>query len=180
MGIVYPHHPVKLVIGLIGKEALFGKAESLLSKKFGKTDFASKIIDFTFTDYYAQEMGECLQRQFLSFAHPIKPTELARIKLYTNRLEKTKFSERGKRALNIDPGYLTLSKLVLATTKDHQHRIYLGNGIFAEVTLRFRGKSFAKWEWTYPDYYTQDYIRIFNHIRNNLIKKKREKKCLKV
>ncbi len=116
-------------------------------------------------------MGPGLQRQFISFKKPISPLELVRIKLWCNAVEQRRFSSGGKRCVNIDPGYLTLSKLVLATTKDHQHRLYLGKGIFAEVTLRFRDKTFMKWEWTYPDYCTPEYIAIFNHIRNTLLKK---------
>ncbi|MBU4306082.1 MAG: DUF4416 family protein [Candidatus Omnitrophica bacterium] len=170
MGKPTKHEPVKLVIGLIGKAELFNVAEKLLCRRFGALDFESRIIDFTFTDYYEAKMGSGLKRKFLSFQRKIIPDRLPRIKLYTNALEKKYFSLKGKRFLNIDPGYLTLSKLVLATTKDHQHRLYLGKGIFAEITLRFRDKTFRKWEWTYPDYCTEEYIAIFNHIRNTFLR----------
>ncbi len=169
MGIIIKHAPVKLIIGLIGRQSSFSKAEKILSGKFGKIDFASKVLDFNFTDYYRLEMGDNLKRKFLSFKRNIYPPILARIKRYTNGIEKKCFSFDDKRFLNIDPGYLTLSKLVLATTKDHQHRLYIGRGIFAEVTLRFRDKTFQKWDWTYRDYCAAEYIEIFNHIRNNLI-----------
>ena len=76
-----------------------------------------------------------------------------------------KWTLGGKRRVNIDPGYISQSKLVLATTKDHSHRIYLGQGIFAEVTLRYYKGTFRAWEWTYPDYASPPYIAIFNHIR---------------
>ena len=76
-----------------------------------------------------------------------------------------------KRRINIDPGYINAGKLVLATTKDWQHRLYLGEGIYGEVTLRFKGVSFSVWEWTYPDYQTADYIEIFNLIRELFMRK---------
>jgi len=171
MGIPTKHEPVKLIIGLIAREDLFDKIEKILSRKFGTVDFKSEILDFKFTDYYEQEMGTDLKRRFLSFKRNIVPRDLSWIKLYTNRIEKKFSKSNGLRKVNIDPGYLTLSKLVLATTKDYQHRLYLDKGIYAEVTLRFKAKSFTIWEWTYPDYRTPAYINIFNHIRNNLLSK---------
>jgi len=168
MGKISGHEPVKLIVGLIGQEELFEKTRKALLKKFGKIDFISPVIAFNFTDYYNAEMGSNLKRQFLSFKKNIVCEDLVPIKHFTNKLEKKFYSPGSRRQVNIDPGYLNLSKLVLATTKDHQHRLYLGKGIFAEVTLRFRHKSFIGWEWTYPDYLSLAYIEIFNHIRNNL------------
>ncbi len=168
MGKICRHEPVKLITGLIGKESSFDKIKTKLSRKFGKIDFESKILDFTYTDYYNREMGLNLKRQFLSFERLISPDMLPDIKNYTNALESKFLSSNKKRSVNIDPGYLSLSKLVLATTKDHQHRIYLGKGIYAEVTLRYRNKTFCAWEWTYPDYRTKEYISIFNHLRKEL------------
>ena len=82
-----------------------------------------------------------------------------------NKIEaKNSFS--GKRVINIDPGYLDLSKLVLFSTKDYTHRIHVGSGIFAEVTLFYKDKNFTAWPWTYPDYKTKDYLSIFNTMRD--------------
>lgn len=156
---------VKLVIGFIYKdEAIFIKAKEKLRKKFGKIDFTSACMDFNYTDYYAAEMGKALKRRFISFTELTPIQDLYRIKLYTNRLE-TKFLTGKTRQVNIDPGYLNLAKLVLATTKDYAHRIFLRKGIFAEITLSFRGNSFSANEWTYPDYRSKEYIDIFNQIR---------------
>ena len=121
-------------------------------------------MSWEFIDYFSRELGENLGRKFLGFERLIDPEELASIKLLTNQLEG-KFSEGGARRINLDPGYVDSAKLVLATTKNRDHRIYIGQGIFAEVTLHFRGKSFRAWEWTYPDYATPEYIAIFNEIR---------------
>ncbi len=156
---------VKLIIGFIYKdEAFFIKAKEWSRKKFGKIDFESTGIDFNCTDHYEEEMGKQLKRKFISFSKLMPIQDLYRVKLYTNRLE-TKFSTAKCRQVNIDPGYIDLAKLVLATTKDYAHRIFLRKGIFAEITLSFRGNSFSANAWTYPDYCSKEYIDIFNQIR---------------
>ena len=165
MGKVYKHPTVKLIIGFIFKdEGSFKKSAILLKRKFGPFDFESQLINFIPTDYYEAEFGKVLKRKFLSFKMLLPPQDLAKIKIYTNSLEQ-KLSKGNKRTINIDPGYLDLGKLVLATTKDHSHRIYLNKGIFGEVTLFYENKSFRPWNWTYPDYRTDEYITIFNQIR---------------
>lgn len=132
---------------------------------FGRIDLESPITDFTHTDYYKEEMGNGLKRQFLSFERLVGLKGLCSVKLRTNGLEK-RFAKQNKRTVNIDPGYIDLSKLVLFSTKDYSHRVYLDKGIFAEVTLFYKDKSFTAWPWTYPDYRTADYIEIFNRIRD--------------
>jgi len=160
------HNPVKLIIGFIYKdEANFIRAKDKLKRKFGRIDFESESIDFNYTGYYEEEMGSNLKRRFISFRKPIPIQDLYRIKLYANRLE-ARFLVSKCRQINIDPGYLDLAKLVLATTKDYAHRIFLRKGIFAEITLSFRGNSFSPNDWTYPDYRSKEYIDIFNQIRN--------------
>ena len=159
---------VRLFMGMIsGETNLFEKAEERLIQKFGLVDFKSPILSFQHTHYYEPEMGSNLKRKFISFQGLIDPAEIAKIKLFTNQLEGDFLHpDTEDRRINLDPGYLTLSKLVLASTKNYQHRIYLGRGIYAEVTLRYcRGKGFEPWEWTYPDYRTREYLEIFNHLR---------------
>ena len=165
MGQVKEPLPVKLISGIIaGDVNSFDIAHKALGKKFGAIDYKSPIYDFNLTDYYQKEMGPNLKRQFLSFYKLIDPVKLAKIKLIANRAEK-RFSKEGKRLMTIDPGYVTASKLVLATTKNYSHRIYLKNGIYAEVTLRFKGGTFNPLDWTYPDYKTDGYLETFNRIR---------------
>jgi hypothetical protein len=157
---------VKLVVGLISNNtALFDKIRSILKKTFkNPVDFESAVLDFTHTDYYNEEMGSALKRKFLSFKKTISLKNIEKIKLMTNEIER-KNSVSTKRRINIDPGYLDLSKLVLFSTKDYSHRIHVGRGIFAEVTMVYKDKKFRPWPWTYPDYRTEDYILIFNKIR---------------
>ncbi len=168
------HRPVKLIVGMFtGQEELFDTARTELRKAYGPIDHISPVWPFDFTTYYAEEFGENLLRQFITFSELIDPARLSETKLFTNGLEE-EFASGSKRQINLDPGYIDLSKLVLATTKNHQHRIYLGHGIFAEVTLRFTRKSFRPWEWTYPDYRTDHYIQFFNQVRQTYIEQLRE------
>lgn len=165
MGEAKKHPAVKLVVGTIsGRTSLFDAAQRELSARFGPLDYESALMPWEFTDYYSRELGENLLRKFLGFEGLIDPERLAEIKLFTNQLE-ARFSEGGARRINLDPGYLDSAKLVLATTKDRDHRIYIGQGIFAEVTLHFQRGSFRAWEWTYSDYATPEYVAIFNQIR---------------
>ncbi len=165
MGRITRAKPVKLITGFIFRdEKYFKKTENILTRKFGKIDFKSQIIPFDFTDYYAKEFGGNLNRVFVSFENLISPKYLSSIKVITNSVEK-KLSLNGNRLINIDPGYLDSARLVLASTKDYAHRIYLDKGIFAEITLIFKDRSFRAWEWTYPDYKREEYIEIFHKIR---------------
>ncbi len=166
MGSLKKPQDKKLIVGFIynsGDTLL--KTELLLIKKFGPIDIRSEEFDFSHTAYYEKEMGSGLKRKFAGFGHLIPAEKIWKAKLFTNRLEQ-KFSRNNARAINIDPGYINLSKLVLFTTKDYTHRLYLGGGIFGEVTLQFRDGSFAPFEYTYPDYKTSEYIKFFNTVRD--------------
>lgn len=165
MGKVRIPERVKLITGLISGEAeLFKITQRILEKIFGRVDYESSPLDFDCTDYYAEEMGGRLKRKFFSFKPLIDPTNIYKAKLKTNTLE-WRLSRFGKRRINIDPGYVDLSKLVLLSTKDYSHRIYLQKGIFAEAALFYRDRTFNPWPWTYRDYKSEDYIKIFNSIR---------------
>lgn len=167
MGTAKFNPPVKLIAGFIFSDRLaLESALRSLERKFGLVDFKSPVLDFTHTSYYEKEMGKDLKRLFVSFSKLIPPETLPSVKLFTNKIER-KLSRNNLRRVNIDPGYLDLSKLILATTKDFRHRIYLNRGIYAEITLYFQKDSFTSWEWTYPDYRTKEYLDIFNCIRQN-------------
>ncbi len=165
MGRIKEPKPVKLISSMFTADLeLLEIARHKLSEIFGPTDYESQLLPFDHTSYYAAEFGEGLMRTIIAFAELIDPGRLAEIKRLTNDLEMN-WAREGKRRINLDPGYVSPAKLVLATTKNHGHRIYLGQGIYAEVTLRYRNKTFRPWEWTYPDYASPPYIAIFNHIR---------------
>jgi hypothetical protein len=166
MGKISHPQPVKLIIGIITNSlSLLPQVEEILERKYGPIDYHSPVIDFVFTDYYKEEMGENLKRKFISFEKLIFPVEIIKIKHYTNKLEN-KFSQQGKRDVNIDPGYLNEGKLILASTKDNLQRVYLGKGIYAEVTLYFKKGEYQPFMWTYPDYRSSEYREIFKQIRS--------------
>jgi len=170
MGSAKKPKAVKLIIGMLAKnKKLFEKAEEFFVKNFGPIDYQSPVISFKYTSYYKKEMGDSLKRKFISFKKLISPEKIAKIKLLTNLIEE-KLSISNKRRVNIDPGYISDAKLILATTKDYFHRIYLSQGIYAEVTLKWRRHSFEPFEWTYPDYRSKEYLDVLNKVRNNFMK----------
>ena len=171
MGKIKDPQRVKLVIGMLAKDiSLFDRVEEFFIKKFKNIDFKSSLIPFDYTDYYKDEMGHPLKKKFISFERLISQDDIVNIKLYTNQLEN-KFLKAHKRQINLDPGYLTDAKFILATTKDYFHRIYLAKGIYAEVTLFWRKGSFSQFEWTYPDHRSKEYIDTLNTIRDIYMKK---------
>jgi len=157
--------PVKLLVGMLaGRQEWFDAAQRRLADQFGPIDLASDLIPFDFTDYYTPQMGPGLLRKFVTHEQLISPERLASIKVSTNAMEKELARELAAdlaRPVNLDPGYLDGAKLVLATTKDYTHRIYLSQGIYAEVTLTYRKGSFVPTPWTYRDYRTEPYLAFF-------------------
>ena len=165
MGSRDAHKKVKVIIGFIFKDGdAFEMAKKAITRKIGPVDIESEALCFDDTDYYKREFGDGLKKSFVSIKRLISPEDTYKLKIETNRIEKT-LSKSGKRLVNIDPGYITEGKVVLLTTKDYWHRIYLKRGIYAEVTLKFQGGSFKPLETTYPDYRRGDYIEFFNKVR---------------
>jgi hypothetical protein len=167
MGEIKKPIPEKLISGFIYKEAeAYEKAKKAMAARLGPIDLESKEMDFNYTEYYGPEMGQELKRRFISFKKLIDPAALAGIKVFSDRIEKKNLYPGTKnRRVNIDPGLISHSKLVLATTKNFAHRVYIGKGIYAEVTLRYKTGRFTTLEWTYPDYATQEYQSVLNEIR---------------
>ncbi len=165
MGKIKKAAPLKLFCSFFYRDAqAFQKAKEMCGELFGGVDFESQKLSFSHTEYYEKEFGAHLLRNFISFENLIVPDVLAEIKIKTNEIEE-KLKQENNRRVNIDPGYIALSKLVLATTKDYYHRIYLAHGIYAEATLYYKDRTFQGFPWTYPDYKTPEIISIFNHIR---------------
>lgn len=156
---------VKLIASLLaGDSALLQEVKGVLAKDFGPLDFESELLPFDHTDYYTPEFGPGLQRQIVTFERLVDPGDLPAIKCRTNDLEGS-LAQDGKRRVNIDPGYVSLGKMVLASTKDHAHRLYLGQGIYGEGTLTYQQGRFRPWLWTYPDYASDSYCALFEQIR---------------
>jgi len=165
--------PAKLIISMITSDkCLFDLYKEELIKKFGEVDIESNAQPFDFTDYYEEEFGKNLMQKLFSFSSLVGMDELAEIKIITNSIENNFKNENiknnlthPKRKINLDPGYITLDKYILASTKNGPSRIYLNQGIYAEITLRFINKSFVTCEYTYPNYKTDKYIFFLNSVR---------------
>ena len=160
---------VKLISSIFSADRdLLAEILNKLSEEYGEADFISDFIPFDYTDYYASEMGQSLVRRFVSFENLVRPESLPRIKIFTNKVEE-KYLSNGKRRANIDPGYISKHHLILATGKSYTHRPYLGGGIYADLTLIYRNKTFQPLEWTYPDYAGGNIIEMFNRLREKYI-----------
>ena len=165
MGTPQPPPAVKLIIGLLAaSDALLAEARHVLPHRFGPIDATSAPTAWNLSTYYRDEMGGAIRRQFVSCERLVAPGKLAGFKQMANEIEDT-WRPAGGRQVNIDPGYLTATKLVLASTKDAAHRVYLSGGIYAEATLHFANGSFGPYPYTYADYAAADAITFFNRVR---------------
>lgn len=157
--------PVKLFVGVLYAEG--GKLDSaveLLSTEFGAPDYQSEPFVFDGTDYYEPEMGADLKRAFVSFERLIPPDQLAAVKLKTNDIEE-QLSTDGRRTVNLDVGYLDFNKVVLASTKVAGPKIYLADGIYADMTLRYEKGKFFAYDWAFLDFRSGLYDACFLRIR---------------
>ncbi|NIA21906.1 MAG: DUF4416 family protein [Anaerolineaceae bacterium] len=172
--------PVKLLVAMLSAyPGALAAAESELIEAYGPADLQSEITAHEFTGYYRDEMGHPLMRYFVSFDRLIEPGRLANIKRRCNELER-QFADSGEwdaaRPVNLDPGYVTPAKLVLASCKDFRHRIYLGGGIYAETTLGYSGGRWVCYDWTYPDYRTHAYQAFLTLVRDRLMARRKEER----
>jgi len=172
MGAIRQFTPVKLFIGvLVSNSKFIPQVEERLVAAHGKIDHRSDVIPFDFTDYYEAEMGDLIDRVFFSFERLIEADQLAEIKRQTNQLEDELApllrtpNTVVKRPVNLDPGYVEQAKVVLASTKNFYHRIYMSGGVFAEVTMHFKNNTYQFFPWTYPDYQSKDYQDFFLRMR---------------
>ncbi len=160
-----PPNPAKLVIGLFMKDkALLEAIAPRLAETFGPVDLISGWFPFDFTSYYETEMGRPLFRRMIGFQKLIPQDSLADIKHETNRMEAL-YSSGDNRRINIDPGYLLLERFVLATGKNFSHRIYIGQNIYADLTLTYSKGSFQTLPWTYPDYASPEIRQFLLQVR---------------
>jgi hypothetical protein len=197
MGAIHTAKPVKLIVGMLARTVeLLSAGAEVLAGEYGSIDLRSEVIEFTFTDYYDKEMHRPLWRQFIAFEHLIDPEQLIAIKRRTNVIEedfalgapgrtgsanvpaKTQAQIDAevdaneiaplRRIINLDPGYVCESKLVLASTKDFAHRVYLGKGIYAEITLTYTHGAWARHPYTFPDYGSGKYDAFLTGARDIL------------
>jgi len=168
MGTADLPEPVKLMIALMAQnKKLIAQGRIMLGTEFGDLDSESEFYPFSFSAYYQKEMGVELIKQFISFKDHVNPGALASIKHITNEVEQDiqRPDDQPGRGINLDPGYINGAQLVLATTKNYSHRLYLDQGIYGEVTLIFRKGNFQSLPWTYPDYKTDLAYAYFKSVR---------------
>jgi len=167
MAKIKPPEPSLLFIGI-----LYADHEILLQSKknigsdFGPVLFESPSLPWDYSSYYKEELGSPIFRQFVFFKNLIDPGSLVDIKLKTMERENDLVLE-GKRRVNLDPGYLMLSRIVLASAKNYAHRIYLGKGIYGDATLLYSEKegTFKPHLFTYRDYQEKSCIDMFLNAR---------------
>jgi len=150
------------------EKSLIVPVTTQLVEKIGSIDMVSSWLPFNYTSYYEPEMGSPLFRRVLAFKSLVKQSALPEIKIITNKIEK-KYSKNNKRLVNIDPGYMLHERFVLATGKNYTHRIYIGMGIFADLTLIYQKGSFRKLPWTYPDYAEKNMLTYLEMVRNKYV-----------
>ena len=169
MGEIKPHPEVLLLLAVCSRyDSGFQWARQVAEQRWGPIALESIEFSFDQTDYYLASMGPDLRKQFLVFDCLRDPAELVLVKHQTNDWEQgyqLEHEHPESRPLNLDPGYLTEAKLVLATTKDRDHRLYLDRGIYAETTLCYSHGSWQSRPWTYPDYQTSEYQDFFLQCR---------------
>ena len=172
MGEQKDHRSVLLLVAAFSRyPAALAWGREQLESRWGPVRLTSELFPFTWSNYYEKTMGTELVKMFWAFESLIDPVELPSIKRTTNQLEQevTRVVDALEtRPLNLDPGYLTEAKLVLATTKDRDHRLYLAEGIFGEVTLHYHRGAWKGREWTYPDYLQAGYHQFFDQCRQYL------------
>lgn len=167
--------PVCLFIGILSADEEAVRAIlSALAAGCGPSVLEAGPFPFdVYTSYYRAEMGTSLTRRFIAFRRLIRRERLVRVKLFTRELER-RHAVEGKRRVNLDPGYLDPARVVLATGKDFSHRLYLGRGVYGEVTLRLHRESIESFPWTYPDYRSEPATEFFLALRRILLAGRRE------
>ena len=161
-----PPEPVKLIVSVLSAaDGIAATVRQALEQRYGVTDSVDGPLPFTYTNYYRAELGPDLYRWLLAFRTLVDPGRLPTIKLDANALEDRYLRADGTRRVNIDPGYIALSHLILASCKPFSHRPYLGSGVYADMTLLFQGRSFQALPWTFPDYADRPLIVRLNNVR---------------
>jgi hypothetical protein len=156
---------VKYFCGLIfSRSTAATRALDMIQEFLPAIDSRSPAVPFTATDYYRKEMGEPLFRQFVSFRNLLAPERLPEIKLRTNEVEE-KLAVGGSRQVNLDPGYLSDANVIIATAKNHYHRVPLRDGIYAHIEYVLKDGRINFLPWTYPDFQTAPYLDFFRQLQ---------------
>lgn len=169
--------PVKLIVGILAcDEQALKTSHQPLIETYGPADLVSEVYPFDMTEYYVDEAGPNMVRQFLAFEHLIDPGHLAAIKHQTNRMEQVlagQLETPYPRPVNLDPGIIEPSKLVLASTKNFAHRIYIGDHMYAEVTMTYNKGKWETFPFTFPDFKSGRYNGFLSKVRECVVAQQR-------
>ena len=163
--IARPYDRVMLFMGVLSVREFPASLKKELEDLFGPIALQTEPFPFDFTTYYVPEMGEGIERFFISFSNLVSPDSLASIKTATNSIEE-EYSDNGNRKINLDPGLLSLENAILATTKNRSHRIAIGKNLYAEVTLIYHKHQWQDFPWTYADYRSERVQSILSSFRD--------------
>lgn len=180
MGLAQNFEKEKLIIGFIyNTEENFLRALKIMTEKFGEVDFETEEFSFTeeFSSYYDEELGGEAKRRILSFERLVDPEMQADIKTFTNSVE-AEFSIDGNRKVNLDPGFLSHGRLLLATTKKTGFRIPLKDGIYTELTLYYARGTWQKLPWTYRDYQSERVQAFLTTVRRRYLEQRKAEEAL--
>ena len=160
--------PAKYFVALLSSSAeLLIEVEADLTEVLGAIDERTEMAPWTESTFYEKEMGRGLLRRFCSFSTLKSPGDLAAVKLQTQQIEaRYRDSRSGGRRVNLDPGYLDQFKVVLASTKNANQRIYLQSGIYAEATLFYHNGEFRGLPYTYRDYLWPETVKFLTMLRS--------------
>ncbi|MFP4114732.1 MAG: DUF4416 family protein [Spirochaetota bacterium] len=180
MGRISGFQPHKLfVAALVSSDLDVDRVRRTVAERFGPIDSELAARPFTFSSYYDEEMGSGVVRTIFSIDPLVDPAELASLKERSNTIEAEHARPRSAsgaqgRTINLDPGLLSLSRVILATTKASAHRIPIRDGLYAEITLVYRHGRYAPLEWTYPDYQSDDFVSWLGSVRTRYHEQLRE------
>jgi hypothetical protein len=169
--------PVKLIVGILAcDETALAAAQEPLIAAYGPVDLVSEVYPFDLTAYYVDEAGADMLRQFAAFETLVDPGRLAAIKHATNRMEQDLAAQLHTpypRPVNLDPGFVEPSKLVLASTKNFAHRIYIGDRMYAEVTMTYNRGKWETFPFTFPDFKSGRYNDFLSRVRRRVVEQQR-------
>lgn len=178
MGQIVEPFKVKLIAALLWNASV--RIEDIyrrIEKEWGPIEAYSTVYDFIHTGYYRDEFGDRLKKQFVSFENPVDINEMPDIKIRGNELEN-EFARDVQRCVNIDPGYIANAKLVMPTTKNLPHRVYIGKNIYADLQLIYKKPTFQTILWTFADYKEPFNLEFFNKVRDRYMEQLAQKKLI--